>query len=198
MGYVVKNGINYSGDNSVSLTQAQYDALVQAGTVDPNTTYFIINRNTTGATYAAGIAYDNTTSGLSATNVQSAIDEVNSRNAYSTVEHVVGTWVDGKPIYEVTIRIDNPQYSTTDFVDATTINNVDVCISTSSIWYRTVSSNLFYYSAVGVICPEKGTTNYQIGTRFKKDTSKVQYLNTGYNQQMQTVWITVQYTKTTD
>lgn len=41
MGYIVKNGINYFGDNSVSLTQAQYDALVQAGTVDPATTYFI-------------------------------------------------------------------------------------------------------------------------------------------------------------
>ena len=41
MGYIIRNGTNYSSDNSVTLTQAQYDALVQAGTVEPNTTYFI-------------------------------------------------------------------------------------------------------------------------------------------------------------
>lgn len=27
---------------------------------------------------------------------------------YSTTEHVVGTWIDGKPLYEQTIKIDNP------------------------------------------------------------------------------------------
>ena len=43
MGYIKRNGINYFGDNSVSLTQAQYDALVQAGEVDPNATYYIVD-----------------------------------------------------------------------------------------------------------------------------------------------------------
>lgn len=60
----------------VQLTQAQYDALVNAGTVDANTTYFITDANNTTASYAAGVTYDNTSSGLSATNVQDAIDEV--------------------------------------------------------------------------------------------------------------------------
>lgn len=60
----------------VQLTQAQYDALVSAGTVDANTTYFITDANNTTASYAAGVTYDNTSSGLSATNVQGAIDEV--------------------------------------------------------------------------------------------------------------------------
>lgn len=43
MGYIKRNGINYFGDNSISLTQAQYDALVQSGEMDPNTTYYIVD-----------------------------------------------------------------------------------------------------------------------------------------------------------
>lgn len=62
----------------VQLTQSQYDALVNAGTVDANTTYFITDANNATASYAAGVTYDNTSSGLSATNVQDAIDEVNT------------------------------------------------------------------------------------------------------------------------
>lgn len=62
----------------VQLTQAQYDALVSAGTVDANTTYFITDANNTTASYAAGVTYDNTKSGIDATNVQDAIDEVNN------------------------------------------------------------------------------------------------------------------------
>ena len=62
----------------VQLTQAQYDELVNTGTVDANTTYFITDANNTTASYAAGVTYDNTDSGLTATNVQDAIDEINS------------------------------------------------------------------------------------------------------------------------
>ena len=76
MGYIINNGINYFGDNSVTLTQAQYDALVDAGTVDPHATYFITDRSGEGGQYAANVLYDNHNSGLSSTNVQSAIDEI--------------------------------------------------------------------------------------------------------------------------
>lgn len=56
------------------ITQAQYDALVSGGTVDPNVYYPI-----TDASIEAGdIDYDNTSSGLTATDVQDAIDEVKS------------------------------------------------------------------------------------------------------------------------
>lgn len=58
------------------VTQAQYDALVQAGTVDADTTYFITDRNNAESAYAASVIYDNTISGLDSTNVQSATDEL--------------------------------------------------------------------------------------------------------------------------
>ena len=107
MGYMIKNGVAYAGANSIQLTQAQYDAIVQAGTLDPNALYFItdaqgslIKRNLTQAEYdalstaeknngtvyfisdsdnmlpAGSVSYDPSVSGLSATDVKSAIDEV--------------------------------------------------------------------------------------------------------------------------
>lgn len=79
MGYILKNGISYSGNTFIPLTKAQYDALVTAGTVDPAAVYFITDRSGGSGAYAAEVAYDNSVSELSATNVQSAIDEVIDR-----------------------------------------------------------------------------------------------------------------------
>ncbi|MBR1718389.1 MAG: hypothetical protein IJ715_03880 [Bacilli bacterium] len=44
------------------------------------------------------------------TNVQAAIDSLKlakTSDNYSTDEHVVGTWIDGKPIYQKTIEFNN-------------------------------------------------------------------------------------------
>lgn len=57
-----------------TLTQAEYDALVSAGTLDMNTIYFISDGGVLGD--ASDVDYDNTTSGLTATNVQDALDEI--------------------------------------------------------------------------------------------------------------------------
>lgn len=46
------------------------------------------------AIYKNGVIYSNDGSG-------------SSMHEYSTEEHVVGTWIDGKPIYEKTIVFDN-------------------------------------------------------------------------------------------
>ena len=88
------------------VTQAQYDALVQAGTVDADTTYFITDRNNAESAYAASVIYDNTISGLDSTNVQGAIDEIVTGGNYSTTqEQRVGTWVDGNPLYRIVMKI---------------------------------------------------------------------------------------------
>ena len=71
------------------------------------------NGGGSGASSAADISFDNTGTGLVATNVQTAISEVNSnvnglssRFDYSTTEKVVGKWVDNSVIYESTVHID--------------------------------------------------------------------------------------------
>lgn len=80
-----------------------------------------------GASDAIDVAYDNATSELAAENVQEAIDELDKyvddnkldyrveerklivggglgqKHTYSTEEQVVGTWIDGKPLYEKTV-----------------------------------------------------------------------------------------------
>ena len=64
----------------------------------------------TAGDYVAGdIDYDNTGSGLTATDVQNAIDEIVSiipsgGNDFSTTEHVYGKWIDNTTIYEKTIN----------------------------------------------------------------------------------------------
>ena len=75
MGLIIKNGIRYFGDNSVELTQAQYDALSQAEKLNGTTYYITDGQN---ITTASAVTYDNTNSGMTATNVQGAIDEVES------------------------------------------------------------------------------------------------------------------------
>ena len=65
------------GGKQTALTQAEYDALVQAGTVDPTMEYFITDGIPSSVEY-----YHN----------------------YSTDEHIVGTWIDGSIIYETTFE----------------------------------------------------------------------------------------------
>lgn len=62
---------------------------------------------------ASDVTYDNTTSGLRSTNVQSAISELAfAQNIYSTVARVVGKWVDGSLIYRQSFPITSPQNDT--------------------------------------------------------------------------------------
>lgn len=69
----------------ITLTQAEYDALVQAGTVDPDAFYFIKDTNGDGQKFQPII--------------------------YSLEEREVGVWTDGKPLYEKTIINSNPTYT---------------------------------------------------------------------------------------
>lgn len=72
------------------LTYAEYQELVDAGEVNPDISYYISDSNTTGTNYAAGISYDNTESGMAATDVQEAVDELSSIITTST-DSVTGT-----------------------------------------------------------------------------------------------------------
>lgn len=65
-----------SSADHVTLTQAEYDALVEAGTVDPDAFYFIKDTNGDGQNFQPVI--------------------------YSLDEREVGVWTDGRPLYEKT------------------------------------------------------------------------------------------------
>lgn len=74
---IMKGGIAYNSTaNMVALTQAEYNALSTAQKNNGNF-YFITDADPSYFS-AENIDYDNASSGLTATNVQTAIDEVNT------------------------------------------------------------------------------------------------------------------------
>ena len=62
-----------------------------------------------GMSSAEDVSFDNTGTGLSGTNVQGVIEEVNTKitnvETYSTTETVIGKWIDGRTIYRKVIDI---------------------------------------------------------------------------------------------
>lgn len=91
----------------------------------------------TGGSTAADIEYDNSSSHLTADDVQEAIDElataigdIDTGIHYSSTEQVVGTWTDGSDLYAKTFTGTTPANDTAanivDFEDSTvTIRNFD-------------------------------------------------------------------------
>lgn len=103
-GWINANGGGGSAKQT-AVTQAQYDALVQAGTVDPTMEYFITDGIPSSVEY-----YHN----------------------YSTTEHIVGSWIDGSIIYEKTYTTNFVQGST--YVDIDISNeNIDTIFSCEGI-----------------------------------------------------------------
>lgn len=98
----IANGGGGGDASKTELTQAQYDALVQAGTVDPDMMYFI-------------------------TDGQGGGGGGSSEASYSTTEHKVGTWIDGRDIYEKTYSI-TPSSLPVDWTALETIG-IDTLIS---------------------------------------------------------------------
>lgn len=103
--YLVKSSAT-EGDadwqtKEVELTQAQYDALPSSKLTD-GVSYYITDGESAPSTNrfsASGISYDNTNSGLSATNVQSAIDEIGTLQSLSATLNAKLTNVDINSVY---------------------------------------------------------------------------------------------------
>ena len=88
MGVIMKNGIAYGSSGGggtatdtshIELTYAEYQELEKNGLVDLNATYFITDEDMNGISSAHSIVYDNSNSSILATDVQGAIDELQSR-----------------------------------------------------------------------------------------------------------------------
>lgn len=92
-GNVVKTnaGAEFKNANSpvMELTKAQYDALPES--VKNDGTIYLITDGT-GGWEAEDSVYDNTESGLTATNVQDAIDELNSKSISKAFQAVTGQY----------------------------------------------------------------------------------------------------------
>lgn len=137
------------------------------------------------------IGYNNTTSGLSATDIQSAIDELASNPAgdnYSTSEHVVGTWIDGSVIYEKTISCGAlPNNAQIDIAHG--ISNLGAVISIDGIAIRPGTN----YRSVPLPCvdPSDVTGNVYIAAN---DTNVI-ILDAANWSAYTSSYVTIRYTK---
>ena len=106
------------------------------------------------------------------------------QHEYSTEEKIVGTWADGKPIYEITIDLGEWTLNSSLNYDATHLN-IDEVIFIDASWHQINQPNYR-----GTISTTSGIDNrclYFNGTYIKGASSSFTHR-----------YITIQYTKTTD
>lgn len=120
--------------------------------------------------------------------VNEAIDDLYIKKAgenYSTEERVVGTWIDGKPLYQKTILFDN--VNTSSWKEIVEIQDISVKKFTGSGYNDTLTYPL----------PYRGMAAYII---FKYDTGKLYYMTSTGSAAIGVLHceLTIQYTKTTD
>lgn len=113
---------------------------------------------------------------------------------YSLNEQIVGTWIDGRPLYQKTVVIANPvmdNWSNLISYASLGINNIDkvwkvdsafVTVSTPSLSW---TMNEFYSSAQDNFCVAVFNTEIRIG-----------YANTATNRSFSNLTFTLKYTKT--
>ena len=127
-----------------------------------------------------------------------------SGESYSTEEQVIGTWIDGKPIYRKTIQIDAPTSTTstmafgseTDFCDIATVTtslddlNIECLISNHGVLHTDTYIYVPYpvtYNCMAHINGWYNSENKMLYIRFGE-----QYCIKGI------LTVTLEYTKTTD
>ena len=108
-------------------------------------------------------------------------------NDYSTTEKIVGTWVDGKPIYQKTINFGALPNATSKSV-AHNISNMKDAVSLKTIIYNSSGPNWFELIDVN----STGKVRRAIVDR------TYVYITTQQDDSVMSAYMTVQYTKTTD
>lgn len=163
-------------NTSVVLTQTEYDALEEAGTVDPDVDYHISD----GLSVQVPID-DNS---ISTEKVWSSKKISESQAIYSTEERVVGTWIDGKPLYGIVVTGNTGSIST--WVTFVTLSS-DCIIKIADAYLEDTSG--------GVI-----KTGYSKGGVFEQYlVGNVYQLYVGDNSMVnRPAYAIIQYTKTTD
>lgn len=157
------------GGSYVELTQAEYDALEQAGELEEDTIYFITDVNGDGSQFQPVI--------------------------YSTTEREIGVWIDGKPVYEKTQYISALPSSIGDWVNYPHgISNFDRLISVSATAYNSTvpqQLNIPHVSATTGASP----TAPQISISVSE--TNIAFI-VGQDRSSWEAYVTIQYTKSTD
>lgn len=121
-------------------------------------------------------------------------------HTYSTSEQVVGTWIDGKPLYECTISVDNPTklsasgkyyydviYNRSD-IEYAQLAFCSVFDSVDGRWFPLPYQRIISSENIDILAQARADGSFQVTAHFPTSAwynlTKIRY--------------TVQYTKTTD
>ena len=116
-----------------------------------------------------------------------------ARNTYSTEEKIIGTWLDGKPIYQKTIDI-GPLLNNAVKTYTHGIENCDLCLSVRGVAIQATDRRCLCIPFGGG--PAAASTVYAVVPDFTKTEVSV---SVGIDRRGFTnTFMTLQYTKTTD
>ena len=155
---------------------------------------------------ASDIAYTPKDSNWKVSNVADAINSLASKSGtvnYSTDEQTIGTWIDGKPLYQKTIVTSLPNTSTDGSAvtngisyESIGLNNIDTIWLDESASFKT-SGSMHSEEAWSYNVGHYSSSNWGSMVWCSND-AKIYVRNTRKDQNGIKVILTLKYTKTTD
>lgn len=131
----------------------------------------------------------NNTTPINATNLNKIENELEALDKdinYSTTEQVIGTWIDGKPIYRKVITGNAPSTDWTDFAQLSSLN-IDTCIN--------IKGNLYQDNNWNIPINTYESNDYYILVSWNR--TYISYKKNGWTSNP-TLILIIEYTKTTD
>lgn len=113
---------------------------------------------------------------------------------YSTDEKIVGTWIDGKPLYQRTF-VKSSDFSADFYLADLSDSNIDTIIKGEGWWTRLGGGVVTQYPFGRTETPTY--PNYDVNIRYAGDVKKLRVLITSYpTNEITNMRYTIQYTKT--
>ncbi len=139
-----------------------------------------------------GMVYDGTQ--------QKWVNGAGGLHEYSTQEKVVGTWIDGKPIYEKTFHCNNFNVSNTiSYTNIMLRAGIDQCISaTGTMLWDYDQSYANKLRLPFIMCLNGAFINIDIIENTNSDYFQIRAWRSSGSTNVGNVYVTLQYTKTTD
>ena len=128
-----------------------------------------------------------------------------NENDYSTNEHIIGTWTDGKPLYQKTIYSTLPA-TTTDKVLATSSENIGAQVESVAgyeAYFKNANSYIFKIDCNRIGVLDGGTVDHWVAADVTTNATPgnqnvVRFMNSRVVNNGLQCWCTVRYTKVTD
>lgn len=117
---------------------------------------------------------------------------------YSTEERTIGTWTDGKPLYEKTVTFGNIPAGTNNYTIQMGLSNVDNVIEYNGMCYDSANNNYFRLPLTIIHLPYSDLQKYSATIQTYNKSADTVRIDTGTERPIAGGYITIRYTKTTD